>query len=50
MKQMDPKSLSPEEQLAIVAKFTRQQEGSRKRSREHRQRLVDAGYVRAKPI
>jgi DNA polymerase-3 subunit epsilon len=46
MKQMDPKSLSPEEQLAIVAKFTRQQEGSRKRSREHRQRLVDAGYVR----
>jgi DNA polymerase III subunit epsilon len=46
MKQVDPKSLSSEEQLAIVAKFTRQQEGSRKRSREHRQRLVDAGYVR----
>jgi DNA polymerase-3 subunit epsilon len=44
--QMDPRDLSPEAQLAIVAKFTRQQEGSRKRSREHRQRLVDAGYVR----
>jgi DNA polymerase-3 subunit epsilon len=43
---MDPRDLSPEAQLAIVAKFTRQQEGSRKRSREHRQRLVDAGYVR----
>ncbi len=43
---MDPNNLTAEEQLAIVTKFTRQQEGSRKRSQEHRQRLVDAGYVR----